>query len=151
MMGPMEKPDISLLEFRIIKNGGDSAYNFELDDNGIHSKIVTTVNIGEESFDELNDYFVYITITGGKGASEIYLSQEYVKITDISDSISIYSAVSIDKKYLIDHSDSNMRFKEVNIELSYTHKHPGEMGIGESLKFGTFFKTKIPLVDKRGI
>lgn len=150
MMELMEKPDISLLEFRIInENNGPSAYNFDLADNGIESKIITTVNIGEDNFDKINDYFVYITITGGKGAAEIYLSQEYVKITDISDSISIYSAVSIDKKYLVDSNDK-MRFTEVNIELSYTHKHPNEMGIAESLRYGTFFKTKIPLIDNRG-
>jgi len=146
----MDYADISLLEFRIINtDNGPSEYSLKLTDKGIESKAIVTLNIDHDYLEADVDRFIYITVTGNDGPIEFNLSQEYVKFTKIPDAFSIFSAISIDNKYLLD-EDGNLRFNQVNFKLAYTHKHPGEIGISESLRHGTFFSTKIPLSDERG-
>ena len=142
--------DISLLELRIGNSEDATVPYFELSNDGINSKIITSMKVNKNYFLSNDDRFIYITITAGTTPqNEIYLSQEFTEIPTYQEIFSIQSDIFIDKKYLID-ENTYLKYDFVNVSFSYTHKHPGEMGIGESIRVGTFFKTKVPILDKRG-
>lgn len=139
--------DVSLLELKIIDSKDNTIPYFELTDAGIKSNIVTSMRINEP---DDGDKFIYITITAGSTPpNEIYLSQEYTEIPSAQEIFSIESDIFIDKKHLIN-EDGYLKYNFANVSFSYTHKHPGEMGISEGIRVGTFFKTKIPIIDTRG-
>lgn len=142
--------DISLLELRIVNSEDATVPYFELSNDGINSKIITSMKVNKNYFLSNDDRFIYITITAGTTPqNEIYLSQEFTEIPNSQEIFSIQSDIFIDKKYLID-ENTYLKYDFANVSFSYTHKHPGEMGIGESIRVGTFFKTKVPILDKRG-
>ncbi|MDM8263291.1 hypothetical protein [Ligilactobacillus salivarius] len=142
--------DISLLELRIGNSEDATVPYFELSNDGINSKIITSMKVNKNYFLSNDDRFIYITITAGTTPqNEIYLSQEFTEIPNSQEIFSIQSDIFIDKKYLID-ENTYLKYDFANVSFSYTHKHPGEMGIGESIRVGTFFKTKVPILDKRG-
>ncbi|EGM50874.1 hypothetical protein LSGJ_01422 [Ligilactobacillus salivarius GJ-24] len=141
--------NISLLELKIINESqSDADPYFKLKENGIESKIITTLNITNDPFIGNSNRVVFITIAGINDENAVYLSREYVQITNPNEPFTIYSAVDIDKKYLLD-DNGNLKYKDVVVSFAYTSKLPGEMGISESIRVGTFFKTNVPILDER--
>lgn len=142
--------DISLLELRIGNSEDATVPYFELNNSGINCKIITSMKVNENYSLANTDRLIYLTITAGiTPPDEIYLSQEFTEIPNSQDIFSIQSDIFIDKKYLIDEHE-HLKYDFANVSFSYTHKHPGEMGVGESVRVGTFFKTKVPILDIRG-
>lgn len=140
---------ISLLELKIInKSKGDAEPYFELKENGIESKIITTLNITNDPFIGDSNRVVFITIVGINAKGAVYLSREYVQITNPNEPFTIYSVVNIDKKYLLT-DNGDLKYKDVIVSFAYTSKSPGEMGVSEGIRVGTFFKTNVPILDKR--
>lgn len=141
--------NISLLELKIINESqSDTDPYFKLKENGIESKIITTLNITNDPFIGNSNRVIFITIAGINDVDAVYLSREYVQITNPNEPFTIYSAVNIDKKYLLD-DNGNLKYKDVVVSFAYTRKLPGEIGISESIRVGTFFKTNVPILDER--
>ena len=49
-------------------------------------------------------------------------------------------------RYAVRFNFSDFAGSELNLQIAWTNKHDGEMGIGESLRIGRFVNTMIPVI-----
>lgn len=97
-------------------------------------------------FDEhqnITDRLFYTTITTGMGNREIYLYQAYVEIPNHSGLADITAGIKINRNILVENNE--LKYPNINIKISNTDKHPGEMGVAMAVESGIFFKTTVPL------
>lgn len=86
-----------------------------------------------------SDYFVYATLF----VNESPVTQKIATIRPNHNPKNRILQLAIDFN-ISDKINSN----EINFQMAITHKHQGEMGIGESLISGRFINTYIPLENK---
>lgn len=72
---------------------------------------------------------------------KIILTPEQIKENSF---FQLYFSIKVPNK-LKTFDDEILLIKNCDLSLSITHKHTGEMGIGESMHQGQFFKTTIPM------
>ncbi|KRL72371.1 hypothetical protein FC54_GL001103 [Ligilactobacillus saerimneri DSM 16049] len=77
------------------------------------------------------------------GNREIYLYQAYVEIPNHSGLADITAGIKIDRNILVENNE--LKYPNINIKISNTDKHPGEMGVAMAVESGIFFKTTVPL------
>jgi hypothetical protein len=104
-----------------------------------------TVEIIHEKPDYLAIYFTLFHQFGGKETTIVrrymleYDPEQEDKYDDIEE-------IDIDIPIDDDFSEIDFVLNYYFLQISITHKHPGEMGISESIRVGKIFETKIPFI-----
>lgn len=119
-----------------IKNNDNQELPYVVENNGkIEFSIVCTVYIPDRFWAnqfEGQDNFVYFTALNNYQV----VAQRVGRLPDGEHFAQYKVPFSINEVSDID---------ELNLQFAYTSKHPGESGLGESLRIGRFFYTIIPV------
>jgi hypothetical protein len=98
----------------------------------------------------IHDYLDYVavhfTLLHQFGGKETTIVRRYMLEYDPDVEVINNDVEHIELKIPVDDDFSGIDFVSnfYFLEISFTHKHPGEMGISESIRVGKIFETKIP-------